>query len=82
MLFSRYVLLIFKVIRQILSSTGWKIDDYDPNWAFRACYSSLNSPMAWTDARLGVGGFSKVVATFNYFCGSFNLSWPQPGMSE
>ena len=46
MLLSRDVLLIFKVIRQILSSPGSKTDDYDPNWAFPDCYSSLNSPMA------------------------------------
>ena len=82
MLLSRDVLLIFKVIRHILSSPGWKIDDYDPNWAFPDCYSSLTSPMAWTDAWVGVGGFSKVVATFSYFCRSFNLSCPPPGMSE
>ena len=30
----------------------------------------------------GLGGFSKVMATFNHVGGSFNLFWPPPGMSE
>ena len=37
MLLRRGALLFFKVIRQ---------DDFDPNWAFPDCNSSLNSPMA------------------------------------
>ena len=28
------------------SHTGWKINDFDPNWAFPDCNSSLNSRMA------------------------------------
>ena len=40
------VLLFFKVICQISDHTGQKITDFDPDWAFADCYSSLNSPMA------------------------------------
>ena len=47
-------LLIFKVIHQISRSCRKKIADFDPNWAFLACNSSLNSAMAkkWC-AKLG-----------------------------
>ena len=36
--------------------TGQKIADFDPNWAFAGCNSSLNSPMAlkWC-TKLGIG---------------------------
>ena len=47
----RGALLFFKVIRRISRSHGTKIADFDPNWAFPDCNSSLNSPMAlkwWT----------------------------------
>ena len=39
-------LLFFKVIRQISRSHGAKIAEFDPDWAFPDCNSSLNSPMA------------------------------------
>ena len=42
----RGALLFFKVIRQISRSHGIKIVEYDPDWAFPDCNSSLNSPMA------------------------------------
>ena len=40
LLFSKVILLNFKVTRDK------KIADFDPNWAFPDCNSSLNSPMA------------------------------------
>ena len=46
MLLRRGALLFFKVIRQILRSHGAKIAEFDPDWAFPDCNSSLNSPMA------------------------------------
>ena len=46
MLLRRGALLFFKVIRQISRSHGEKIVDFDPNWAFPDCNSSLNLPMA------------------------------------
>ena len=47
MLPKRGVLLFFKVIHQISRSHGTKkITDFDPNWAFLDCNSSLNSLMA------------------------------------
>ena len=47
MLLRRSVLLFFKVIHQISRSYGpKKIVDFDPNWAFLDCNSSLNSPVA------------------------------------
>ena len=45
-LFRKCALLIFKVICQISRSRGLKIVDFDPNWAFPDCVSSLNSQMA------------------------------------
>ena len=42
----RGALLFFKVIRQISRSHGAKIVEFDPDWAFPDCNSSLNSPMA------------------------------------
>ena len=42
----RGALLFFKVFRQISRTLGGKIVDFDPNWAFPDCNSSLNSPMA------------------------------------
>ena len=42
----RGALLFFKVIRQISRSHGSKIVEFDPDWAFPDCNSSLNSPMA------------------------------------
>ena len=42
----RGALLFFKVIRQISRSHGYKIAEFDPDWAFPDCNSSLNSPMA------------------------------------
>ena len=42
----RGALLFFKVIRQISRSHGSKIVDFDPDWAFPDCNSSLNSPMS------------------------------------
>ena len=46
MLLRRGALLFFKVIRQISRSHGAKITEFDPDWAFPDCNSSLNSPMA------------------------------------
>ena len=46
MLLRRGALLFFKVIRQISRSHGVKIAEFDPDWAFPDCNSSLNSPMA------------------------------------
>ena len=46
MLLRRGALLFFKVIRQIWRSHGAKIAEFDPDWAFPDCNSSLNSPMA------------------------------------
>ena len=46
MLLRRGALLFFKVIRQISGSHGAKIAEFDPDWAFPDCNSSLNSPMA------------------------------------
>ena len=46
MLLGRGALLFFKVIRQIWRSHGAKIVEFDPDWAFPDCNSSLNSPMA------------------------------------
>ena len=46
MLLRRGALLFCKVTRQISRSYDWKIIDFDPNWAFPDCNSSLNSPMA------------------------------------
>ena len=47
MLHRRGALLFFKVIRQISRShTPLKIVEFDPNWVFPDCNSSLNSPMA------------------------------------
>ena len=46
MLLRRGVLLFFKVIHQISRSHGAKIAEFDPDWAFPDCNSSLNSPMA------------------------------------
>ena len=45
MLLRRGALLFFKVIRQISRSHGAKIAEFDPDWAFPDCNSSLNSPM-------------------------------------
>ena len=42
----RGALLFFKVIHQISSHMALKIVEFDPNWAFPDCNSSLNSPMA------------------------------------
>ena len=42
----RGALLFFKVFRHISRSHGTKIADFDPNWAFPDCNSSLNIPMA------------------------------------
>ena len=38
--------MFFKVIREISRSHGSKFVEFDPNWAFPDCNSSLNSPMA------------------------------------
>ena len=38
--------IVFKVIRQISRSHGSEIVEFDPNWAFPNCNTSLNSPMA------------------------------------
>ena len=46
MLLRRGALLFFKVIRQISRSHGAEIAEFDPDWAFPDCNSSLNSPMA------------------------------------
>ena len=46
MLLRRGALLYFKVIRQISRSHSAKIAEFDPDWAFPDCNSSLNSPMA------------------------------------
>ena len=46
MLLRRGALLFFKVIRQISRSRGAKITEFDPDWAFPDCNSSLNSTMA------------------------------------
>ena len=46
MLLRRGALLFFKVIRQISRSHSAKIAEFDPDWAFPDCNSSLNSPMA------------------------------------
>ena len=46
MLLRRGALLFFKVIRQIQGHTALKIVEFDPDWAFPDCNSSLNSPMA------------------------------------
>ena len=46
MLLRRGALLFFQVIRQISRSHGAKIAEFDPDWAFPDCNSSLNSPMA------------------------------------
>ena len=45
MLLRRGALLFFKVIRQISRSHGAKIVEFDPDWAFPDCNSSLNSPL-------------------------------------
>ena len=42
----RGAVLFFKVICEISRSHGTKIFDFDPNWAFLDCNSSLNWPMA------------------------------------
>ena len=42
----RGALLFFKVIRQISRSHGSKIVEFDPDWAFPDCNSSLNTQMA------------------------------------
>ena len=42
----RGALLFFKVIPQISRSHGSKIAEFDPDWAFPDCNSSLNSPLA------------------------------------
>ena len=39
-------LLFLKVIRKFQGHTAKKIVDFDPDWAFLDCNSSLNSPMA------------------------------------
>ena len=44
--YRRGALLSFKVIYQISKSHGKKMTDFDPNWAFLDCNSSLNSTMA------------------------------------
>ena len=36
----------FKVIVKFQGHTGQKIVDFDPNWTFPDCNSSLNLPMA------------------------------------
>ena len=46
MVLRRRALLFFKVMRQISRSHAQKIVDFDPNWAFPDCNSSLKSPMA------------------------------------
>ena len=46
MLLRRGALLFLKVIRQISRSHRAKIAEFDPDWAFPDCNSSLNSPMA------------------------------------
>ena len=46
MLLRRGAQLFCKVIRQISRSHGSKIVEFDPDWAFPNCNSSLNSPMA------------------------------------
>ena len=46
MLLRRGALLFFKVIRQFQGHTALKIVEFDLDWAFPDCYSSLNSPMA------------------------------------
>ena len=45
-LLRRGTLLFFKVIRQFQGHTAKKIVDFDPNWVFLDCNSSLNTPMA------------------------------------
>ena len=46
MLLRRGALLFFEVIRQISRSDGSKIIEFDPDWVFPDCNSSLNTPMA------------------------------------
>ena len=46
MLLRRGALLFFKVIRQVSGHTVLKIVEFDPDWAFPDCNSSLKSPMA------------------------------------
>ena len=46
MMLGRGARLFFKVNCQISSSHGSKIVDFDPNWAFLDCNSSLNLSMA------------------------------------
>ena len=45
MMLTRGALLCLKVIRQISGSHGSKIVEFDPDWAFPDCNSSLNLPM-------------------------------------
>ena len=46
MMLRRGALLSFKVILQFQGHTALKIVDFDPNWAFPDCISSLKQPMA------------------------------------
>ena len=46
MMLRRGALLFFKVIHQVSRSHGAKIAEFDLDWAFPDCNSSLNSPMA------------------------------------
>ena len=45
MMLRRGALLFLKVIRQISRSQALKSVEFDPDWAFPDCNSSLNSPM-------------------------------------
>ena len=46
MLLRRGALLFFYVVRQFWRSHGQKILDFDPNWGFPNCNTSLNLPIA------------------------------------
>ena len=68
--------------------TALKIIDFDPNWAFPDCNSSLNSPMAtkWCiELEVGSRGallFFKVIRQISRSHGSKNRRiWPKLGVS-
>ena len=69
-----FFFLIF--IFTYIDGTVWR--NYHVNYFFLSIKFFRYFPLVW----VGVGGFSKVVATFSHVGRSFNISWPPLGMSE
>ena len=78
MLLRRGALLFLKFIRQFSRLRGSKIVEFDPDWAFPDCSSSLNSPMAkkWcTKLEVALNNNNNVVFIKRWFQDGTNITY-------